>query len=468
MTGTGTLAVALGLGLPLLALALLLMWRSPVTFLVLLVLSRLLLDSASQYTYAELAPGITIVKLYSIGMTLLMGAYLLHRRRLELMPWGAMAAILIAAALVGTVLTASWGGFANVALRWIYVWLMAYLALYAAQHSSPPRIAALLLLVLLYPMANVAVMGALYGPGDLDAGQVSYQGSFGHESQLGYMCLAAIAFSFGLLATVRDPLQRALLVTMMLIAHAVLFYANYRTSLVAAMAFWLVMLLYLFPRLSAAMRVNLLLFGGIALGVVLFRLGPEIALRMADLGTLLYDPGQYFDASTYQDESDDNLMSGRVAIINRYMYFYMQAPIELKIAGLGPESGTDLVGKYAHNEYIGTLVEQGVIGITALIGMLIAGFVIVRKAARRGDWMTRSMAGMLAGIVTMSLGTMPFRDARGIMFLGIALGLVEWSRRYGGKRVADEAQRRIEHPPARPPWADAEPASAAPTNPNPR
>lgn len=430
-----TIALALGLGLPVLAVGLFLMWTSPSAFLALHVLSRLLMDSGSTYTYREVASGLSIVKVYSMGITVLMAVYLWHRRRLMLLPYGVMALVMICAALVGTILTARWAGFVNVALRWSYVWLMAVLTLYAAQQTSPQRVATILLLCLIYPLVNLAVAGALFG-GKVTAGQLSYHGTFGHESHVGYMCLAIIALATGLLASTRLPLTRVALAMMILVGHIALYLSNYRTALVSAMAYWMLMMLYLFPRLSATARVNVLLFGGLGLGLVLYKIGPELASRLSDLSTIVADPGSHFDFSAPTDYHEETLLSGRVALIDTYMYYYLQAPIELKIAGLGPESGTDIVGKYAHNEYVAALVEQGVVGLTALLGVLLSGFVIVRKAARRGDWLAKSMASLLGAIVIMSLGTMPFRDARGMLVLGIGLGLIEWYRR---SRAAETA-----------------------------
>lgn len=405
-------------------------WTGSATFLGLHVFSRTLIDSAHHWTYASLGGGIKIVKLYSLGINALLVAYLWHKRKLEIGPFGLIALAMVFAATAGTVLSGRWDGFANVALRWIYVWLLACLAFHAVRESTPQRVAAVLLICLMYPMANIAIAGALFGP-KFTADQFSYVGTFGHESHVSYVLFAEIAFAIGLISSARSVLARGLLIGLAAAGHVLLYMTNYRTALVALAVFWLVMLVYYYPRLGPVARIQVTVFGGILVCAMAFQFGPTVVTRLADLGTLVSDPARYFDFSTHSAirDEDDELMSGRVSLINRYMYYYVHAPIEQRIAGLGPEAGTELTGKYAHNEFVGTLVEQGVIGIVTLLCVLYALFAIARAAARRGDWMARSMTGLVAAICTMSLGTMPFRDARSLMYLGIALGFIEFYRR---------------------------------------
>ncbi|MGQ0621883.1 MAG: O-antigen ligase family protein [Panacagrimonas sp.] len=432
---TWSLAIGLGLGLPLTGLALLLVWASPVAFLSFVVASRLLLDSASAFTYVQLLPGVSIVKLYTAFIIVMLGAYLFHKRRLEMKPFGIMAVLMVLAALPGTLMTGAWNGFVDVALGWVYPWLVAVMTLFAVRHSSQKRIATLALLFLLYPIANLAIHGAIFGPKVSDAGSPSYHGTFGHEGNMSYLCLAFIALACGLYGCSKNQLGKITLAGLILVGNVALYLNNYRTSLVAIMAFWGVMLLYVFPRLSSVARINLLLFGGIAFGVLVVKVGPDIAEKLQDIATLISDPGKYFDFSSTDARANSNaaggekLMSGRINIINEYMAYYVQAPFTSKITGLGPAFGTEAVGLYAHNEFVAALVEQGIIGLVTLVGVLFAGFVIVRRGTAKGDWIAKSNAALLASILVMTLGTMPFRNVRALMVMGLALGLIESYRR---------------------------------------
>lgn len=431
---TWPLALGLGLGLPLTALIVLLVWGSPVAFLSMVIGSRLLLDSASGYTYLAILPGLSIAKLYSALIIGLMGLFLLQRRRLDIKPFGTMALLMIFAALPGTMMSGRWGGFVDVALAWVFPWLIALITLYAAQYSSPQRVAKVLLICMMYPIANLAILGALFGPKISDSGAPSYHGSFGHEGNMSYLCLVFIALACGLYGNSRTQMAKVFFAGLVLVGNAALYLNNYRTSLVALLVFWGVMLLYTFPRLTPVAKLNFVLFGGIAIGIIGFKVGPDIAEKLGDIATLAADPGKYFDFSNTEARQDaameEKLMSGRINIINAYMAYYMQAPFVSKITGLGPEFGTEAVGLYAHNEYVGALVEQGIVGLTILLGVLTAGLVIVRRALRYGDWIARSNAALLVGIMAMSMGTMPFRNVRALMVMGIALGLIESYRRF--------------------------------------
>lgn len=430
---TWPLAIGLGLGLPLTGLALLLVWASPVAFLGTVVGSRLLLDSLGSLTYAQLLPGLSIVKLYTALIIVLLGAYLFHKRRLEMRPFGIMAILMVLAALPGTMMTGSWNGFVDIALGWIYPWLVAAMTLYAVRHSDQKRVATILLLCLLYPITNLAIHGAIFGPKVAETGSLSYHGTFGHEGNMSYLCLGFIALACGLYGCAKNQLGKITLAGLIVVGNIALYLNNYRTSLVAIIAFWCVMLFYVFPRLSSVARMNMLLFGGIAFGVLVVKVGPDIAEKLQDIATLLADPGKYFDFSSTDARANasygDKLMSGRINIINEYMAYYVQAPFTSKITGLGPAFGTEAVGLYAHNEFVAALVEQGVIGLIILVGVLIAGFVIVRRGTAKGDWIAKSNAALLASILVMSLGTMPFRNVRALMVMGIALGLIESYRR---------------------------------------
>lgn len=433
---TWPITIALGLGLPLSVLALLLVWASPAAFLGLVVTSRLLLDSAGAFTYAPLLPGLSIVKLYTAFILLLLGFYLFQNRRLEFRPFGIMAILLVLAAVPGTVMSGRWSSFAEVSLGWLYPWLMAVVTLNAARHAGQKRVATLLLVCLLYPIANQAVFGAIFGPKVSESGNPSYYGTFGHEGNMSYLCLALIALACGLYGSARTQVGKIILAGLVVVGNVSLYLNNYRTSLVAVIAFWGIMLFYVWPRLSSVSRINLVLFGGIAFGVLVVKVGPDIAEKLQDIATLAADPGKYFDFSNVHARVEavthggEKLMSGRINIINAHMAYWVQAPLTLKITGLGPEFGTEAVGLYAHNEYVAALVEQGVIGLVTLVGVLIACVVIVRRGTRHADWIAKSNAALLVSIVVMSVGTMPFRNARALLVMGFALGLIESHRRF--------------------------------------
>lgn len=433
---TWPLALGMGVGLPLGLLTLVYAWSRPLLVVALVILSRVALDMNWESTYFPFVGSMSISKLYSAGIILLLGFYLWQQRRLDLQPIGVLVIILIASSIPAAFLTDRWGGFVNVAFRWLLPWLLAMLTLYAVQKTSPKRVASAVALCLSVTLINQAVGSAIYGP-KFAAHSFSYVGTFEHELVVSFLLHGFIAMLVGLYGATRAAVIRGVLVAAIVAAHVGMYLANYRTALAGLFAYWVVILIYLFPRLGVTSRVNLLLFGGIAFGIFAVTFGEALIAKFDDVRLLVSDPGRYFDFSDtgayqYSDDREaggHRLMSGRIEMFNSYIAYWVQAPLEQKIFGLGPEFGTDAIGWFAHNEFVSSFVEQGVFGLLILICVLTASFLVFRKAAQTGDSICMSSAALLIGLLVSTLAQMPFRDSRALILMGIALGFLEAHRR---------------------------------------
>ena len=433
---TWPITIAIGLGLPLGLWAVFYAWSRPVVLLALVVSSRLLLDSFWQITYQPIVGSFSIVKLYSAAIILFMGFYLWQQRRLDVKPIGVMVLIIIGSAIPGTVLTDRWGGFINVSFRWLLPWLFAMLTLYAIERTSRKQVAWVLLLTLSYVLLNQAIGGAIYGA-KITGTSASYVGTFEHESLLSALLHGFVALAIGLYGATRASVVRSVLVVAILAGMAGMYLANYRTSILGLMVSLAFILVCVFPRLGIAAKVNLLLFGGIALGSLIITFGADFAGKFNDVRLLLEDPGRYFDFSdtgAYEFSQDrtaegHRLLSGRVELFNSYIAYWVQAPLLQKIFGLGPEFGTDAIGWIAHNEFVSSFVEQGVVGLIVLIGVILSAMLLMKKSLQGGDLMSISCAALLVGFLVTTLASMTFRETRALIVMGIMLGFLEAQRR---------------------------------------
>jgi hypothetical protein len=152
-----------------------------------------------------------------------------------------------------------------------------------------------------------------------------------------------------------------------------------------------------------------------------------VADRLEDLALFLQAPADYLDFSGRGTRT--GLMSGRIDLINAYMANFVAGPDSAWLVGLGPASGDKIVGVYAHNELVSALVETGILGLMALLFLLwrFADLASARKAVFGG--ISIGVAGGIYAMAVMTLGTMPFRNARALMVLGVLLGLAEASSR---------------------------------------
>jgi O-antigen ligase len=91
-----------------------------------------------------------------------------------------------------------------------------------------------------------------------------------------------------------------------------------------------------------------------------------------------------------------------------------------------------------HNQYVTTLVEQGVVGLLALVFLLVATFVPAARAARAGsDPAYAALAATVVGMaVVLAIDTELLHTPSLIMFL-VAAGFAASSSRSGGSGVAE-------------------------------
>ena len=151
------------------------------------------------------------------------------------------------------------------------------------------------------------------------------------------------------------------------------------------------------------------------------------------LGTIRYLFLHMFDDESYQGRKQEYSLVGDLI---------KQRPV------FGRGFGTFLpeIYTYLDNQYLGLLIEVGIVGTTAFVGLLLVGIGCGRGARRMADPETRSLGQALAGSILAALITVGTFD---LLAFGIASGVLFLLIGCAGALWRLTAQNRVEHAPER-------------------
>lgn len=125
--------------------------------------------------------------------------------------------------------------------------------------------------------------------------------------------------------------------------------------------------------------------------------------------------------SLFTNLGNDDSVAGRTSDYEMVGRFLADSPF------VGRGVGTLLPDRYIllDNQYLGTLIEMGIVGTVVLIGLFVVGFFCARGARRGADDETRSLGQALAGSVLAAAVTAGTFDLLGFtMVAGLTMVLV--------------------------------------------
>lgn len=425
------LAIGLLLGLVILGLS----WKNPIYFLVAQILGRFVLDSLPQYTYVVSMAGLTVMQLFTVANISFMAVYLTLKAgwtfsRITL-PIGLMIFIVALSAIVNQKLL----GFAELGTKWIYLWLLAEYILYTLRKNAPGKVLGVLFACYLYPLLNQLVQMAIGAP-KVDAVGVSYLGTFDHESTTAFLLMGLVSISMVLwMKSSAKTIKIIALLTLIMTMFGI-YMNNYRTALPALGVFLLISYYYTIKSMPLSKKVIMNSVFFMLVGGVVVYLGSDISAKLGDIGYVVTHLGDLLDFSGHAERT--SLLSGRIYILNQYMHYFLEGGIESKVIGLGPRAGNELIGVYAHNEYLSSLVEYGILGLAAFVYFLVVSTKYLRRSIHF-DPSLYPLYAMFLGFLIMALGTMPFHDPRALIFLSIVFAFAFDSEK---KRVLVESDSR--------------------------
>lgn len=402
--------------------ALWLAWKNPLYLLVIHLLSRFVLDSMSGVTYATMIGPFSFMQVYSLGFIFLFFIYLLIKGQLSRTPYRNVVFLILMISLISGVVNDRLADFIVIGSKWVYMWICAAMMLYVLKTNTEKKVVLFLMLSILYPLAN-QYYHFLFTPPKADH-NISYLGGFEHESSLAFILLGALPFCIAVLISNKYKIIKVFSVGVVAAIHIGIYFNNYRTALVALAFFWLFVLLLSFKNLNHWGKFATSIAGIVLPLVVIVALGDTLESRFSDIATLLGNPGKYIDFSGHAKQN--SLLSGRIDILNTVMATYINAPLVNIIVGLGPGSVNDLIGAYTHNEFVSALIEHGVIGLFALLIVVVSFWLKSYREAVFTKGSAVYISAMLYGFVILAFGTMPFRDTRSMLFLGMFMGFIHW------------------------------------------
>ncbi|GLQ09162.1 hypothetical protein GCM10007913_10940 [Devosia yakushimensis] len=389
--------------------------RGPAGLLFMVLSARYIVTFYHEYTTTRIFAGQSLNSFVTLGIAAICLFYTRHDliRYRAILPVYAM----IAALLVSGLLNMEATGTINALIRQgLFLGLMILVATAIDAEPNDGSVSRIMLAAFVVPICY-QLMSVIFrlGKASENDGSVSYMGGYVHESVFSIMLLTAlviIALSGGL-TWKRRTVYMALIFT-------ALFFANYRTSVIAAAPILLMHIIFGSANNARAGLANYVRAGAFLFAII-FGAFMTILLsqRMADLGTLLTSGGGLIKPPSAFGTEDRSLLSGRILIWSDYIYTTLRSDVSNLVFGFGPDSWQQVFSIYAHNVYISYVYEIGFVG-TALYLYMLAHFLWLAFAARPDKrW---HLVGIHLCYGILCLGTMPTFSIEGVLFYAVICG----------------------------------------------
>ncbi|MEW8340771.1 MAG: O-antigen ligase family protein [Candidatus Thiodiazotropha taylori] len=388
--------------------------KSPYRLVALHLIGRGVIDSINEYTYIGLVGGMSIAKLYSVFYIGVFIFYIVYKKYALHVSLALVITVYIFIALISSVMTEYQSGFMTFSTKWIYFYLLLVVAIQLGKNYNSGQLSTLLLLVSIYPIINQLLLAIIQGPKCIP-GQVicSYVGSFYHESELAswifiYILGTAIGLSYF------TGIKKKVCMLLFVVGVFSLYLNGYRTATLALAIFIFLMYIRNFKKIHLLANVSILLFALGMIGVFHDKLLSIISVYIEDIILFVNNPSEYFSFSTQPIKSD--LFSGRLYLFNQILYLYYDGGILVYLFGIGPEAISYIIGTFAHNEYISTLVELGFIGFMIFSILLFKAYYMIKS---NNKYVYESM---FISVLITALATMPFHDLRALILMSLVIG----------------------------------------------
>lgn len=419
-------------------------WKSPLLLLGTYVFTRTILDGFSDLTYKNIAGSLSYMQLYSFVMILVFSLYFLkikenvHLISKVAFPVGAV----IFTYLLSTIVSNDILPAIENTTKWIYMFLVAMLVYrIALQYRLRYLMITLLLAVLpalVIQMHSIIVQDFIIASG----GHKAFFGGYYHQNMLSYLIVIFIISSLYLSLDYNKISWKFFYSACTIYGLFALYLCGYRTTILAVLIMLLVTAALYIKLSSAAHKLFVIALAPLLSILFIYFLGADLQQKLADLGIFLQSPMSYLDFSGRAEHI--TLFSGRLTILNNLMAAYTKAPIEATIAGLGLEASQQIVGTYPHNEFVASLVECGILGLSAFVFFMGYYFRSIVRTLSCLKTQEAVFVGAGAGMFTMTLATMPFRDMRAMLLFGLILGITHFI--YGRSLSRTSAPSMDSHP----------------------
>lgn len=392
-------------------------------FVVYALFFRFLLSAFHPFTFPAVIGSFSVNALYSLAV-IAIGLLVINRQLLllrYLLPVHTMIALIMISALYNGTLDRS----IQSLVKWLFFVVIA-LAIYESCIRTEralviEKLVKSFCIPVVLQILSVALGHSKLTEGD---GSVSYLGGYNHEAVFSVMLMTALILA-ALRQLIQPPTTRAWRFLPLILAIGVML-ANYRTNILAML---LPLAGYLWFRLAYSSHplTRIATLPAIMIGLVLLALldTSSIVARFSEIATVLDAPSSLFKSPRYFTDWEQDYFSSRIYIWSQYIEGYLRGDVLQHLIGLGPDTWNEQFRKYAHNTFIGSLYEVGLLGTVVLAYFFLASL----QRALAGPLTTYSVLLFLGllGFLVMNLGTMPLWQIEG-MILFAALNALTWER----------------------------------------
>lgn len=374
-------------------------------------------------TSSPMLAGFSLVALASIATAtafMIVSDHMLLRLRALLPLYTILAVVLVSGIINRTPI-----GVVNDFVKWAYFLGVAMLTYRSIMLFGADRTMRALLCTMATP-ALLLVASVVTGNAkatELD-GSISYIGGYYHESMFSTIL-------FALLAVVSFITWRWRWFSLFMLTFAVggIFLTNYRTTIIATLPVVAVLLATMVLKiLQPKYRPSLIMVGALLVIVAIPVALDSLPDRYAEVSNVLEDASVFGKIPLEFTWEERIMFSGRVYLWAEYLYSYDHGTLLQHIIGYGPGEYEGLFRHNAHNTFVSYLWEYGAMGLIAVLVFSIHNIVL---AWRVRDTTARSrLLGFNAGIIILSLASMPLWTIEGLIIYAIAIGYT-WSCLHG-------------------------------------
>ncbi|HET9715230.1 MAG TPA: hypothetical protein VFP60_03510 [Pseudolabrys sp.] len=399
-----------------LALVALQLWRLRdvyVAFLLIAMWLRYTFGALHSYTFAPFLFGLSFVALSSICIVAA-GIVLIGPRNLmlrKLLPIHLMIIII----LISAAYNETWLGALNVTLKWLYLVVFAVTAYIAIDRFGPDRVFRAVTAVFVAPIA-LQWLSVAWHMGALNEDRtLSYIGGYNHEQ-----AFSIIILTFLYITALSPNLSTTASYLRMAIAAAGLAWANYRTTILAAVVpIASLALAKPLNNLLPRQRSTAFVFLSVLSLAAMLGIAHLAYDRFADLGAAMDRGVSLIQPPEYFTQEEHRLFSGRAYIWSQYIDAYLSGDLFQILFGFGPDSWVGRFALYAHNTFVGQLYELGIAGVGALIWLLGGNMLMAAQVAVNSRLLLLSCH---IGFVVLNLATMGLWALEGDILYGLLLG----------------------------------------------
>ncbi|MDP2180851.1 MAG: hypothetical protein Q8K19_20345 [Methylicorpusculum sp.] len=402
--------------LPSAAIAILLFlfsFKSPTLLLSIHLLYRSLIDSIPNYTYIKLAGILSIAQIYSVVYIIIFFSYLLFRKKKLITELTIPILSYLLIALISTIFSDYWSGFFQFSIKWIYFYMIFLISLNVASSKNQVQLSKITIIFSFYPIINQILYAIIQGPKCIEGQSIcSYIGTYYHESELSsWIFIFLLGSSIGIGYSKK---YRFIFIAIFIIGIASLLLNNYRTATLGFIIYLFILYLLNIKKINPFISIGFI-SSMIAIFTLLLTVYYDIiSIYIEDIIEFITNPTKYIDIDGNVARSE--LFSGRLYLFNLILSEFVKNDIYTYFIGMGPGIIDTLIGTFAHNEYLSTIVELGFIGLILFIWLLWRSWYIMKAPDNK------IYLSMFFCIIVTALATMPFHDIRGVILFALILG----------------------------------------------